>query len=88
MNEPEFIDPKELRPGPIRNESLPPEMLEQIKAVFDGRFEEKLPNEERLAEMLGVSRRTIEAHLRSIYTKLGVSPRVRLALAYASHEQD
>jgi len=35
MSEPEFIDPSQLRPGPIRNESLPPEMLEQIKAVFD-----------------------------------------------------
>lgn len=35
MNEPEFIDPSKLRPGPIRNESLSPELLEQIKAVFD-----------------------------------------------------
>lgn len=35
MNEPEYVDPKKLRPGPIRNESLPPEMLEQIKAVYD-----------------------------------------------------
>jgi hypothetical protein len=35
MSEPEPIDPKKLRPGPIRNKSLPPEMLEQIKAVFD-----------------------------------------------------
>ena len=35
MNEPEFIDPSKLRPGPIRNESLPPAMLDQIKAVFD-----------------------------------------------------
>ena len=35
MNEPEFIDPSKLRPGPIRNESLPPELLDQIKAVFD-----------------------------------------------------
>ena len=35
MNEPEHVDPKQLRPGPIRNESLPPELLEQIKAVFD-----------------------------------------------------
>lgn len=35
MNEPEYIDPKQLRPGPIRNESLPPELLERIKAVFD-----------------------------------------------------
>ena len=35
MSEPEFIDPKQLRPGPIRNESLPPELHDQIKAVFD-----------------------------------------------------
>ena len=27
--------PSQLRPGPIRNESLPPELLDQIKAVFD-----------------------------------------------------
>ena len=35
MSEPEFIDPSKLRPGPICNESLPPELLDQIKAVFD-----------------------------------------------------
>jgi hypothetical protein len=35
MSEPEFIDPSKLRPGPIRNESLSPELLEQIKVVFD-----------------------------------------------------
>ena len=35
MSKPEFVDPSQLRPGPIRNESLPPELLEQIKAVFD-----------------------------------------------------
>src|ERR1700680_5166078 len=35
MSKPEPIDPGKLRPGPIRNESLPPELLEQIKAVFD-----------------------------------------------------
>jgi hypothetical protein len=29
MSEPEFVDPRHLRPGPIRNESLPPELLEQ-----------------------------------------------------------
>jgi hypothetical protein len=40
MSEPEKVDPRKLRPGPIRNESLPPELLEQIKAVFDviGRY--------------------------------------------------
>jgi len=33
MTEP--IDPKNLRPGPIRNEALSPELLEQIRAVYD-----------------------------------------------------
>jgi hypothetical protein len=33
--DPEFIDPKKLKPGPIRNESLPPKLLEQIEAVYD-----------------------------------------------------
>jgi hypothetical protein len=35
MSQPEYIDPRELRPGPIRHESLPPELLGLIKAVFD-----------------------------------------------------
>ena len=34
MSEPENVDPRQLRPGPIRHESLPPELLEQIEAVF------------------------------------------------------
>ncbi len=35
MTEPEYIDPSQLRPGPIRQESLSPELLEHVKAVFD-----------------------------------------------------
>ena len=35
MSEPEHVDPSKLRTGPIRNESLSPELLDQIKAVFD-----------------------------------------------------
>src|SRR5262249_7005952 len=35
MSEPEYIDPKQLRPGPIRHKTLPPELLEQVKAIFD-----------------------------------------------------
>ena len=35
MNEPEHIDPSQLRPGPIRKVCLPPELLDQIKAVYD-----------------------------------------------------
>src|SRR5260370_20882295 len=35
MSGPEHIDPRKLRPGPIRHGSLPPELLGQIRAVFD-----------------------------------------------------
>ena len=35
MNEPEPIDPSQLRPGPIQHESLPPELLAEINAAFD-----------------------------------------------------
>ena len=35
MSEPEFIDPSQIRPGPIRHKSLPPELLEQIRAIYD-----------------------------------------------------
>lgn len=35
MPDPDPIDPNQIRPGPIRNESLPLELLHQIKAVFD-----------------------------------------------------
>ncbi len=35
LPDPEFVDPKKLKPGPIRNEPLPSEMLERIRAVYD-----------------------------------------------------
>ena len=35
MTKPEPIDPKSIRPGPIRNESISPELLEQIRVVHD-----------------------------------------------------
>lgn len=35
MNEPEYIDVRSIRPGPIRHESLSPELLAQIRAVFE-----------------------------------------------------
>jgi hypothetical protein len=35
MSEPEQLDPKQLRPGPIRHEALPPELLERVRAIFD-----------------------------------------------------
>jgi hypothetical protein len=35
MREPKYVDPKQLRPGPIRHESLSPELLDLIRAVYD-----------------------------------------------------
>jgi len=35
MNEPEYVDPRTLRPGPIRHKSLSPDLLGQIRAVYD-----------------------------------------------------
>ena len=35
MTEPESVDPNEVQPGPIRNESLSPELLELVKAVYE-----------------------------------------------------
>ena len=41
----------------------------------------------QVAERLGISRRTVEAHLRSIYPKLGVSTRLALSVAYQERDQ-
>lgn len=37
MADPErqLVDPGELRPGPIRHETLPPDLLEHVRAVYD-----------------------------------------------------
>jgi hypothetical protein len=35
MTEPEHVDPNQLRPGPIQHESLSPELLEHVRAVYD-----------------------------------------------------
>lgn len=39
-SDPEHVDPSQIRSGPIRNESLPPDVLECIRAVHDviGRY--------------------------------------------------
>jgi DNA-binding CsgD family transcriptional regulator len=71
------------RPAPRRAvsgwEALTPTEHEVVEEVCGGR------SNSQVAERLGVSRRTVEAHLRSIYTKLGVS--TRLALAVAARER-
>src|SRR3954451_9913890 len=37
-----------------------------LRAIFDGSFESKLPNEDRLAEMLNVSRTTVRTALHGL----------------------
>lgn len=39
---------------------------EILEAIFDGRFTKKLPNEDRLAEMLNISRTTVRTALQSL----------------------
>lgn len=34
MPNPEFIDPSEIQPGPIRHESLPPQLVELISSIY------------------------------------------------------
>jgi hypothetical protein len=34
MSEPEFVDPRKLVLGPIRHETLPPQMLNMIEAIY------------------------------------------------------
>jgi hypothetical protein len=35
MTEPEYVDPRDLRPGPIRQKTLPDELLELIRSVYE-----------------------------------------------------
>jgi hypothetical protein len=35
MSQPDSIDPRKLRPGPICHDALSPELLEHIKAIFE-----------------------------------------------------
>jgi len=71
------------RPAPRRAvsgwDALTPTEHLVVEEVCGGR------SNPQVAERLGISRRTVDAHLRSIYTKLGV--KTRLALAVAHHER-
>jgi DNA-binding CsgD family transcriptional regulator len=72
------------RPAPRRAQSgweaLTPTECEVVEEVCGGR------SNPQVAERLGISRRTVEAHLRSIYAKLGISTRLALAIAYRDRE--
>lgn len=35
MSDPTFVDPRQLNPGPIRHESLAPDLLDTVRAVYE-----------------------------------------------------
>ncbi len=57
---------------------MTPTELEVVEEVCSGR------SNTEVAVRLGVSRRTVEAHLRSVYRKLDVKTRLALSVAYQS----
>ena len=78
------LSPSRTRRAPRRAvsgwDALTPTEWEVVEEVCGGR------SNGQVAERLGISRRTVEAHLRSIYAKLGVSTRLALAVEYGERD--
>jgi DNA-binding CsgD family transcriptional regulator len=62
-------------------DALTPTEREVVEEVCSGR------SNGQVAERLGISRRTVEAHLRSIYVKLGVATRLALAVEFKDRDR-
>jgi hypothetical protein len=78
MSEPEQIDPRKLRPGPIRHESLPPELLEQIQAVYDV-----------IGPYLGMTLEQFEVgFMRDLHSDSEVALWCRIAKAWLAYHED
>jgi hypothetical protein len=78
MSEPEQIDPRKLRPGPIRHESLPPELLEQIQAVYG-----------IIGDYLGMTLEHFEVgFMRDLHPESEVALWCRIAKAWLAYHED
>ena len=78
MSEPEYVDPSQLRPGRIRHESLPPDLLEQIKAVYDV-----------IGPYLGMTLEEFEIDfMRDIHPQREVALWCRIAKAWLAYHED
>jgi len=78
MNDPECINLNQLSPGPIRNKSLSPELLDQIKAVFDvvGRY-------------LGMTLEEFEiGFMRDLHPESEVALWIRITKAWLAYHED
>jgi len=78
MSEPQYVDPSQLRPGPIRHESLPPELLEQINA-----------NYEVIGPYLGMTLEQFEIDfMRDMHPEREVATWCRIAKAWLAYHED
>jgi len=78
MSEPQYVDPSQLRPGPIRHESLPPELLEQINA-----------NYEVIGPYLGMTLEQFEIDfMRDMHPEREVALWCRIAKAWLAYHED
>jgi hypothetical protein len=78
MSEPEYVDLSQLRPGPICHDSLPPALLQQIKAVFDV-----------IGPYIGISLEEFEiGFMRDMHPESEVSLWCRIAKAWLAYHED
>jgi hypothetical protein len=78
MSEPEYIDPSKVRPGPIRHRSLLPELLDQIKAVFDV-----------IGQYLGMTLEEFEiGFMRDMHPEREIALWFRIAKAWLAYHED
>ena len=78
MNDPENIHLCQLRPGPIRNKSLSPELLDQIKAAFDV-----------IGKYLGMTLEEFEiGFMRDMHPEREVATWFRITKAWLAYHED
>lgn len=78
MNDPENINLSQLRLGPIRNKSLSPELLDQIKVAFDV-----------IGKYLGIPLEEFEiGFIRDLHPEREVALWIRITKAWLAYHED
>jgi hypothetical protein len=77
MSESEYVDPRTLRPGPIRHESLPPDLLGQIRAVYDV-----------IGPHIGMTLEQFEIDMRDMHPEREVALWCGIAKAWLAYHED
>jgi hypothetical protein len=78
MSEPQYIDPRTLRLGPIRHKSLSPDLLGQIRAVYDV-----------IGPYVGMTLEQFEiGFMRDMHPEREVALWYRIAKAWLAYHQD